>query len=229
MLKMQYKSFVWPNNPQSYTLRCERQFTDLHADGVVYRVRNGREHRAGRRLADAKRAEGPVLVRRLEEVHLHLQGHVHTRWKKIIGKAVVYQPPRFRVFLHILEESLSQSHGYAAFDLAGEQHGVDDLSAVVHRHIAEHIHRAELGIHLHFGDVRAEDVLFKVPAVARLRIARVGQRAERRLSDGREAVLPLARPRCFGDGYASFGKGLDIDPAVPDKISSYFASTPSSP
>ena len=25
MLKMQYKSFVWPNNPQSYTLRCERQ------------------------------------------------------------------------------------------------------------------------------------------------------------------------------------------------------------
>lgn len=25
MLKMQYKSFVWPNNPKTYTLSCERQ------------------------------------------------------------------------------------------------------------------------------------------------------------------------------------------------------------
>lgn len=25
MLKMQYKSFVWPNNPKTYTISCERQ------------------------------------------------------------------------------------------------------------------------------------------------------------------------------------------------------------
>ena len=59
----------------------------------------------------------------------------NARWEKIVCKTVVCQSTGFRIFHHVFKQCLSKSHGNPSFNLSGQKHRIDSLSAIMNRNI----------------------------------------------------------------------------------------------
>lgn len=122
--------------------------------GVDHRVVDGRGGADGARLADSLGPQRVHRAGRLGVAHLEA-GQLGRAGHEVVGQ-IGGAGIGVLVVLHPLEQRLGRTLGHAAVLLAGHQKRIHDGAAVVHRHVAQQLHSAGLGVHLHHGHVGPE-------------------------------------------------------------------------
>src|SRR5258706_14522797 len=170
------------------------------AERVYHRIDDGRRRAYGGRLADTLRPERMVRRRRGRLVGLPRR-RLHRGRQQIIHETALLDVAII-VVRDRLEQRRRHAHRQPAVNLPLDDHRVDDVAAVVHRHEAANFHLAGAAVQIHDADVGAEGErqVRRIVVVHRLQS---GLHALRVVRVGGERYL------LHGDGAA--GRALDLE------------------
>src|SRR5256886_7876 len=203
---------------QSPHLRWRDRDVDVANAQVPQRVYDGvgdghrRAHR--RRLADALDAERVVGLRRARLVGLPVR-RFHRGGHEIVDEAAALDVADL-VVGDLLVQRGRQSHRQPTVNLALDDHGVDDVAAIVDGDEAPDLHFTGALVDVHDGDVAAERIgqVRRIvvadrlqPCLHPLRMIRV--RGERDVLDGLERVRRALDRELAGLPHQILGRGLE--------------------
>src|SRR3989449_1842729 len=177
-------------------------------------VGDGHRRAHGRRLADALGAERVVGRRRARLVGLPVR-RLHRGRYEVVDEAAALDVADL-VVGDLFVQCRRQPHGQPAVNLALDDHGVDDVAAIVDGDEAPDLHFTGALVDVHDGDVAAERIgqVRRIviahglePGFHPLRVVRI--RGERDVLDGLERVGRALDRELAGLPHQILGRGLE--------------------